>query len=246
MIKYIVLAAVILVTAVFGIILLTAPSRERQAVEYGQYALIQDIEREIQVLLYEPEEVPQTEETVCEEISVEVYESENAGADYETEHEPEYEPPHELEPLADCAFPASIVGIGILTIESINLRLPIAEGVEYDTLRIAPGRVSQTAQIGEIGNAVIAGHRNYTHGSMFNRLGELETGDIIRFQSRRGEHMTFEVFEIAVIEPHDQIAFIQPVNASIITLYTCTPVRTATHRLLIRAQKIETGEDCPL
>jgi sortase A len=98
--------------------------------------------------------------------------------------------------------------------------------------------VPQTAQIGEVGNAVIAGHRNYTFGTMFNRLDELELGDAVKFLARNGEEMLFEVFEIAVIEPHDQIAFIQPVNNSIITLYTCTPVRTATHRLIIRAQRI--------
>jgi len=143
-----------------------------------------------------------------------------------------------FEPLPDRLFPNAIQGIGILTIERINLTLPIAEGVEYATLCIAPGRVTQTAQIGEIGNAVIAGHRNYAFGSMFNRLGELEIGDIVQYQARNGEMMEFVVFEIAVIEPHDQIAFLQPVNDSIITLYTCTPIRTATHRLIIRAQRI--------
>jgi len=73
---------------------------------------------------------------------------------------------------------------------------------------------------------------------MFNRLDELEIGDIVQYQARSGEKMKFEVFEIAIIEPHDQIAFLQPVNDSIITLYTCTPIRTATHRLIVRAQRI--------
>ena len=146
-----------------------------------------------------------------------------------------------LEPLNQADFPSDIIPIGILTIDSIDLRLPVMEGVDEQGLRIAPGRVPRTAIVGEIGNAVIAGHRNYTYGSMFNRLGEVEIGDNIGFQSMSGEVMAFEVFEILVVTPNNQIAFIQPQNDTIITLYTCTPVRVATHRLLIRARIIEGG-----
>ena len=157
--------------------------------------------------------------------------------------EEEYEscdaPP--LEPLDEADFPSGIIPIGILTIDSIDLRLPVKEGVKEPELRIAPGRVPETANVGEIGNAVIAGHRNFTFGSMFNRLGEVENGDIIGFQAMNGQQMAFEVFEILVITPDNQIAFIQPINDTIITLYTCTPIREATHRLLIRARKIEGG-----
>ena len=56
-----------------------------------------------------------------------------------------------------------------------------------------------------------------------------------------GEIMFFEVFEVLEITPDNQIAFIQTQNESIITLYTCTPIRVATHRLLVRAIKIEGG-----
>jgi sortase A len=73
---------------------------------------------------------------------------------------------------------------------------------------------------------------------MFNRLGEVDIGDLIQFQAMDGEVMTFKVFEILVVTPGNQIAFVQPQNESIITLYTCTPIRVATHRLLVRAIKI--------
>jgi sortase A len=152
---------------------------------------------------------------------------------------PQYEvTPEPLIPLDDSVFPSGVVGIGIMTIEKIGLRLPIIEGVDEAELRIAPGRVPQTAAIGDVGNAVIAGHRNYTYGEMFNRLDEVELGDIIGYHARNGEVMRFEVFEITVINPDDQIAFIQPTEQAIITLYTCTPIRTASHRLLVRAIKI--------
>jgi sortase A len=141
-----------------------------------------------------------------------------------------------LEPVADTEFPGGVTGIGILTIEKIELRLPVAEGIGEATLKIAPGRVPETAAVGDTGNAVIVGHRNYDYGDMFNRLGEIETGDIIGYKAKSGEEMRFEVFETLEINPGDQSAFIQPTDEAIITLYTCTPVRAATHRLLVRAR----------
>jgi len=143
-----------------------------------------------------------------------------------------------LSPIANTEIPNTVTGIGILTIDKIWLRLPVVEGVSENGLKIAVGHVTQTAVIGNIGNAVIAGHRSYTSGHMFNRLDELEIGDIIGYEAINGETMQFMVFEIAEIYPDDQIAFIQPIDESIITLYTCTPIRVASHRLLVRAVKL--------
>jgi LPXTG-site transpeptidase (sortase) family protein len=142
------------------------------------------------------------------------------------------------EHIPDNAFPRNVIGLGILTIEKINMKIPILEGVAEDSLRIAPGRVPETAQIGAVGNAVIAGHRNYNYGEMFNRLGELVVGNVVGYHAKDGEYMEFVVFEIAVIEPEDQIAFIQPVKDSIITLYTCTPIGSSDLRLILRAIRV--------
>ena len=142
---------------------------------------------------------------------------------------PSTAPPAPQDPLAP---------IGTLVIDKINLKLPVVEGVTLAQLKVAVGHVPQTPAIGDIGNAVIAGHRNYAYGSMFNRLGEIATGDIITYTPKGGTAMTFKVFEVTEIVPGDPITFIQPTDESIITLYTCTPIRQATHRLLIRARLI--------
>lgn len=139
-----------------------------------------------------------------------------------------------ITPLHVIERELGISSIGIINIDSINLRLPVKSGVDYYTINIAPGWVEETARIGELGNAVIAGHRNYTFGEMFNRLGEIVIGDIIEIQTTDGL-MQFEVFEKTVIEPTDQIAFLQPLNDVVITLYTCTPIEISSHRLIIRA-----------
>lgn len=130
-------------------------------------------------------------------------------------------------------------GIGILTIPAIDLEMPVAEGVGAAQLKISAGHVPQTAAIGDTGNAVIAGHRNYTYGDHFNRLGEVAIGDEIRYLSIEGVEMTFVVDEILEVLPGDQAAFEQVNDKAQITLYTCTPIRTATHRLLVRASRTD-------
>jgi len=246
--KIILFTAVALVAAVLGTWLLLEPQRERDYVAAAQEAMMD----EITSYIYEAEQSAADADGIADLLYIEdemadangeyFYEpysdNENGDMVYESEAAIASFDPIFTDPIPDNAFPNAIVGIGILTIDSIDLRLPIADDIEYATLRIAPGRVPQTAQVGDIGNAVIAGHRNYAFGSMFNRLGELDIGDIMQYQARNGELMEFMVFEIAVIEPENQIAFLQPTSESIITLYTCTPIRTATHRLIIRAERI--------
>ena len=254
--KTFVLTAVATAAFLTGIWFFASPSLNRQADIEAQNELLDSIIAAMdgQGVSSEETELPheaviyyeRTETAGYETYTLPFYVSEPFYESYMPEEsicepEPTLRPTPAPVPLDPSAFPNGITPLGILTIESINLRLPIMEGVDEPELRIAPGRVPQTAQIGEIGNAVIAGHRNFTFGSMFNRLGEIEIGDIIGFQAMNGTEMSFEVFEILIILPENQIAFIQPKNEAIITLYTCTPIREATHRLLIRANKIEGG-----
>ncbi|MCL2499787.1 MAG: class D sortase [Defluviitaleaceae bacterium] len=246
-IKTIVLVAVILTAFCVGVWFLVSPSFNRQANLNEQsnllgsiLAVMPDYEADVSENdnpTNEYEAIIPDDDGYANEYQDELY---IPNESHESEEQPEICPP--LEPLNPADFPNGIIPIGILTIDRIGLKLPIMDGVKEPELRIAPGHIPQTAVIGEIGNAVIAGHRNYTFGSMFNRLNEMENGDVIGFQAMSGQYMAFEVFEILVITPDNQIAFIQPQNESIITLYTCTPIREATHRLLVRAKKIEGGQ----
>lgn len=132
-----------------------------------------------------------------------------------------------------------VTGTGILTIDRIDAVLPVTDGVSETQLKVAVGHVPQTAPLGSEGNAVIAGHRSYTYGHFFNRLGELSVGDLIRYEDTSGVAFTYEVFETLVIEPGDQSAFNQSEGEHLLTLYTCTPIRKATHRLLVRARLVD-------
>ncbi len=155
---------------------------------------------------------------------------ETAGADTEMTQKSEV-PETVEEPIPEAGSE-----IGILTIPKIGARLPVTAGVTEEQLKISEGWVMQTAPIGSAGNAVVAGHRSYTWGRHFNRLDELEAGDEIIYTKKGGETMRFVVYETLTVEPDDPAVFAAPpAGRAQLTLYTCTPVRIATHRLVVRA-----------
>ena len=123
-----------------------------------------------------------------------------------------------------------------LRIPSIESENPVREGVSRGVLADSLGHEPDTAYIGESGNCVIAGHRNYTFGKFFNRLDEVTNGDLIYVDTRTGTH-TYEVTEIKVVEPTD-LTVLDDTGEEQLTLYTCTPIYVATHRLVIIAKPI--------
>ena len=133
----------------------------------------------------------------------------------------------------------SVNGIGIIEIESIDLKLPVVEGATKATLKVALGHVSESATIGDVGNCIIAGHRRYDYGLMFNRLDEVEVGDVIKYTDVDGKALNFKVYATTVIVPNDTSLFDYDDGQKKLTLLTCTPIKKATHRLLIQSSLIE-------
>ncbi len=132
-----------------------------------------------------------------------------------------------------------VQGIGIIEIKKISLKLPIVEGVDSKKLKVAVVHVPMTSAIGTIGNSIIVGHRNYTYGEMFNRLDEVDVGDIIKITMLDGTEYKYKVYATTVIEPGDSELFDFEPGQKKLTLLTCTPVRKATHRLLVIAELME-------
>lgn len=161
---------------------------------------------------------------------------------------PEPEPLVVFEPAPDSlpeAVPYSVpensgsVAIGALEIGRIDLKLPVVEGIDKAQLDTSLGHIPETAPVGGVGNAVIVGHRSYAYGKFLNRLGEVEVGDKLAYTDAVGQRYTFSVYEILELLPDDQSAFEPYTEKSVLSLYTCTPIRTATHRLVVRAERIE-------
>jgi len=132
------------------------------------------------------------------------------------------------EPLIDDSV------LGIVTIPKINLSVALGEDVDSKILKYAVGHFKGTALPGSIGNCCIAGHRSYTYSEYFNRLDELKTGDEINIKTKSGTY-TYVVYDTFVVKP-TQTEVLNPSKDAELTLITCTPIRIATHRLIVKAR----------
>ncbi len=124
--------------------------------------------------------------------------------------------------------------IGTIKIDKIGVYLAVAEGSDLATLKFSLGHMPETADLGTIGNAVVAGHRSHSFGSFFNRLDEVEVGDTIEVKSSEGDYV-YEVYETKIVEPTDLSVLRGSSNHRVLTLITCTPLYTSTHRLIVHA-----------
>ena len=127
--------------------------------------------------------------------------------------------------------------IGILTIDKINLTETVKEGSNDAILKNALGHYEGTAAVGQEGNCCILGHRNYVFGQFFNRLNELEEGDIVQIDTLYGTYF-YEVTETYVVSP-EQMEVLDYIEGNNLTLITCTPLFVGSHRLIVRCKLIK-------
>lgn len=127
--------------------------------------------------------------------------------------------------------------LGVIEIDKINLRLPILYGASARNLDLGSGLLSGTSLPGTAGNSAIAAHRSRTFGRMFNRLDEIGAGDIVTVKDKRGTYK-YQVYDTLVVKPEDVSVLDGSQEEQILTLITCTPIDTATHRLIVKAKAV--------
>lgn len=127
--------------------------------------------------------------------------------------------------------------IAIISIDKINLKLPILAGATQKNLRYAAAHMTQTASLGETGNAAVAAHRGRSKGRLFNRLDELDNGDIVTIEMK-DKRVQYEVYDKLRVDPTDISVLSDNGQDAILTLITCDPVMNPTHRLIIHAKMI--------
>ncbi|MEH7886201.1 class D sortase [Bacillus sp. JJ1609] len=125
--------------------------------------------------------------------------------------------------------------VGVIEIDKINLRLPVLNGASMANMDIGAGLLEGTALPGTEGNSAIAAHRSRAYGKMFNRLDEISTGDLVTVKDKDQTYQ-YEVYETLVVEPNDVSVLRGSNDEKTLTLITCTPIDTATHRLIIKAK----------
>ena len=146
-----------------------------------------------------------------------------------------------------------------LIIPSINLDAPIiqaeqdeiiTDGVTYAQWQapneFAGGWHRDSAGLGQIGNTVINGHHNI-NGEVFKDLDKLTESDRISVYGEDGNRYSFLVTNVMILEERDapleqrleNARWILPSDDERLTLITCWPYYSNTHRLVIVAKPLE-------
>jgi sortase A len=123
--------------------------------------------------------------------------------------------------------------IGRIKIPAIEMDLLLIEGTSAAELNWGAGHIIGSALPGAPGNCSIAGHRNYVFGSYFSRLDEIVMGNIITLNYQKTDYQ-YVVDEIFIVEPDDVSVLKSKAGQSTVTLITCTPKGSNTHRLIVQ------------
>jgi sortase A len=124
--------------------------------------------------------------------------------------------------------------IAKLEINKIDLIIPIMEGASQANLKVGAGHLRGTSPVGEAGNSAIAAHRSYTYGKQFNRLPEVEVGDMIQVVTK-DKKLTYRIVDEIIVLPDDLSVLKNDATENILTLITCHPMKNPTHRYIVKA-----------
>ncbi len=127
-----------------------------------------------------------------------------------------------------------------LYIPSIGVEKEIVEATNMKQVHEKVWRRPQGSTPANGSNTVLVAHRYATIGgnraSTFYNLPELAIGEKA-YVVWQGKLYTYEVYETATVEPSaTEIESLTP--DAILTLYTCTPLWTASHRYVVRARLV--------
>jgi sortase A len=117
-------------------------------------------------------------------------------------------------------------------------RFAIVQGTSLDQLALGPGHVPGTTLPGRLGNFAVAAHR-VTAGNPFYHLPDLRPGDKILIDTSVITYV-YQVSRTERVLPND-LAVLDPVPGhparrpaqAVITLITCDPPWTGTHRIIV-------------
>lgn len=122
----------------------------------------------------------------------------------------------------------------LIDIPRINLDMVVVQGVSAADLQKGPGHYPGTPSPGQPGNVGIAGHRT-TYLHPFRHIDELRPGDPIYLTTPGGIRYTYVVASSLVVLPTDR-AVLADTRDDRLTLTTCTPPFSASHRLIVVAE----------
>jgi sortase A len=121
--------------------------------------------------------------------------------------------------------------IGIIEIESINLKYPIFEGAGSTQLNEGIGHLTDTAKLLSDGNCVLAGHNGSRRGVFFTHLNQIQTGAEVKITNKEKRTHTYIVESTYIAGPYDETVT-EKSDKEYLTLFTCA--NRGTQRFVVR------------
>ena len=130
--------------------------------------------------------------------------------------------------------------MGYIKIQKIDVMLPIYHGIDESTLQTSIGHLEESSlPVGGMNtHSMLSGHRGLPSARLFTDLDKLREGDTFTM-TILNETLTYEVDHIWIVEPSDMSHLTIEDGKDYCTLITCTPYGINTHRLLVRAHRID-------
>ena len=108
----------------------------------------------------------------------------------------------------------------VFDIPSLNLKVPILEGTDNNTLSVAAGHFEGRGSLGQ-GNYCIAGHNSTIYAEIFNDLDQIQIGaEMFLFDVDKIQY-TYVVTEYKIVDPHE-ITVLDDYGDDRLTVISCT------------------------
>jgi sortase A len=121
----------------------------------------------------------------------------------------------------------------LLTIDRLNIRVPVYNGADDLNLNRGVARITGTGRFSLDGNLGIAGHRD----GFFRPLKDIQVGDSMTVETLHGV-TEFVVASINIVDP-TEVSVLAPTDTPSVTLVTCYPfyfVGHAPQRFIVRGE----------
>lgn len=110
----------------------------------------------------------------------------------------------------------------VFEIPSLNIKVPVLEETDKETLSVAAGHFEGTGSVGK-GNYCIAGHNSTIYAEIFNDLDKIQVGDemyLIDTDDRRTRY-TYVVTEYNIVSPQST-EVLNDYGVNRLTVISCT------------------------
>ena len=110
----------------------------------------------------------------------------------------------------------------ILEIPDLNIKVPVMDGTDKETLSVAAGHFPDTGEVGS-GNYCIAGHNSTIYAEIFNDLDEIETGMDVMLYDNNADRTCYiyTAMEYFIVEP-EETWILDDFGDNRLTVVTCT------------------------